>query len=147
MAYPRHEAVRTRYEFRCGYCGVSELVYACARCNLYKADTFPDAAHRAAGRRILHPLRDDLSAHLREDPESGRLEAITDTGRFHIHTLRLNRPPLIHQRLRRRLENLRALRQELLEMEVAQLRRTVTSLRATLGLLPAPNDLNPDQSQ
>lgn len=171
MAHPRHDAVRGRYDFRCGYCGVSEvdtggeltvdhyqplaagggdeeenLVYACARCNQYKGDYFPSAPARAAGRRVLHPLRDDPSTHLREDPESARLEGITDTGRFHISLLRLNRSPLIQRRLRLRLDDLRALRQELLEMEVAQLRRAVASLRATIRLPHPPLDQNPAES-
>lgn len=163
--------MRGRYDFRCGYCGVSEvdtggeltvdhyqplaagggdeddnLVYACARCNQYKAASFPDAAALAAGRRALHPLRDNLSAHLSEDPQSGRLEGITETGRFHISLLRLNRFPLIQRRLRLRLDDLRALRQELLEMEVTHLRREVASLRATIRLPHPPLNQNPDES-
>ena len=64
MAHPRHEEVRQRFAFRCGYCGVSEtdtggqltvdhfhpvhargddsddnLIYACPRCNLRKSDS------------------------------------------------------------------------------------------------------------
>lgn len=109
MAHPKHDEVRRRYGFRCGYCGVSEadsggeltvdhhrpvsakggdedenLVYACVRCNLYKSDFFPTAEDFAHGWRVLHPLRDDLAAHLREDPASHRLLALTEMGRFHI---------------------------------------------------------------
>jgi 5-methylcytosine-specific restriction endonuclease McrA len=35
------------------------LVYACVKCNQYKADFWPDELDIAAGRRILHPLLDD----------------------------------------------------------------------------------------
>jgi hypothetical protein len=51
----------------------------------------------------LHPLRDDLAAHIREDERTGRLEGLTATGRFHIIALRLNRPALIIHRQRRYL--------------------------------------------
>jgi 5-methylcytosine-specific restriction endonuclease McrA len=115
VAHPNLESVRQRYDFRCGYCGVSEvdaggdltvdhfhpvsaggddsddnLVYACMRCNLHKSDYTPDTADRQHGRRILHPLKDDLAQHFQENSINGRLEALTETGRFHITILRLN---------------------------------------------------------
>ncbi len=128
MAHPKLQIVRKRYAFRCGYCGVSEtdaggeltvdhfhpvtaggddsdanLVYACVRCNQYKGALLPEATVFAHERRLLHPLRDDLAAHIREDASSGTLEARTPTGRFHITALRLNRPALIIHRQRRYL--------------------------------------------
>ncbi len=73
MAHPRQQEVRDRYHGRCGYCGVSDtdsageltvdhylpvsaggddhednLVYACFRCNTFKAAFLPtpdDVAH------------------------------------------------------------------------------------------------------
>ena len=126
MAHPKHGQVRQRYGFRCGYCGVTEtntggeltvdhyrpvsaggsdeddnLIYACMRCNLYKHDYWPSAAQQAQGLRILHPLLDDAATHLREETFSGVLEAITETGHFHIETLQLNRPELVSNRLER----------------------------------------------
>ncbi len=89
MAHPKLPAVRERYVFRCGYCGVSEadvggeltvdhfrpvsaggddddenLVYACVRCNQYKGALSPEATDPAQERRLLHPLRDDRAAHI-----------------------------------------------------------------------------------
>jgi HNH endonuclease len=128
MAHPKWQTVRERYAFCCGYCGVSEadaggeltvdhfhpisaggdhsdenLVYACVRCNQYKWALCQEATALAPERRLLHPLRDDLPAHIREDESTGRLEGLTATGRFHIVALRLNRPALIMHRQRRYL--------------------------------------------
>ncbi len=128
MAPPRLLTVRERYAFCCGYCGVCEaevggeltvdhfcpvsaggddsdenLVYACVRCNQYKGALLPEATDVAYARRLLHPLRDDLAAHIREAERTGRLEGLTATGRFHIIVLRLNRPALIIHRQRRYL--------------------------------------------
>ena len=128
MAHPKLPTVRERYDFCCGYCGVSEadvggeltvdhfrplsasgdhsdenLVYACVRCNQYKGALLPDATDLAQERRLLHPLQDDLLSHIREDESTGRLEGLTATGRFHIAALRLNRPALIIHRQRRYL--------------------------------------------
>jgi 5-methylcytosine-specific restriction endonuclease McrA len=83
MAHPKLQAVRERYAFRCGYCGVSEadvggeltvdhfrpvvaggdesdenLVYACARCNQYKGALLPEAIDPTPVRRLLHPRQD-----------------------------------------------------------------------------------------
>lgn len=85
MAHPKLEQVRQRYDCCCGYCGVSEvdaggtltvdhyrpvtrdgddtddnLVYACIHCNQYKGRFYPSPQDVACGRRVLHPLRDDL---------------------------------------------------------------------------------------
>lgn len=105
------DQLRETYAFRCGYCGTTEasagaeltvdhfrprsrhgsddadnLVYCCHACNEFKGDFWnPDGE-----RRILHPLRDDMTFHER---------------------LRLNRPALVAQRLR--LHEQAALRQEL----------------------------------
>jgi hypothetical protein len=157
MAHPKHEQVRQRYQRRCGYCGVSEvdaggeltvdhhrpvsaggddsddnLVYACFRCNTYKGDFFPDAADARAGRRVLHPLLDPVALHLRENEGTGLLEPQTETGRFHIDLLRLNRPELVEHRLTRRLANLLATAHGLLREENEVLRRRLTNLEAYL---------------
>jgi hypothetical protein len=123
MPTPDKDALRRLFQFRCGYCGIREsnagseltvdhfqprtrggtddatnLVYCCHACNEFKGDFWqPDSP-----RRLLHPLRDDPSAHMVEDPD-GRLRALTDTGDFHIDRLRLNRPQLVEYRRERRL--------------------------------------------
>jgi hypothetical protein len=131
MAHPRHEEVRRRYHRCCGYCGVSEtetggeltvdhyqpvsaggddrddnLIYACFRCNTYKGDFYPSPDDSRAGNRILHPLLDSVASHVGENPQTGLLEPLTPSGRFHILLLRLNRPQLVEPRLARRLREL-----------------------------------------
>lgn len=160
MAHPRHEEVRGRYGFRCGYCGVSEsdtggeltvdhhqpvtaggddsdenLVYACFRCNTYKADFFPMPADIQKARRVLHPLRDPISFHLRENEQTGWLEPLTETGRFHALLLRLNRPQLVEYRMHGRLAQLLAASTQLLQEENQALRRSVTVLEEYLRRL------------
>jgi hypothetical protein len=168
VAHPRHESVRLRYGLRCGYCGVAEvdaggeltvdhyhpsaaggddsdenLVYACSRCNLYKGDFWPTAEDLALGRRVLHPLRDDPAGHIRPKAQTGELEPLTETGRFHILLLHLNRPALVAYRLRRRLAGLLAAKQRFLEAENEHLRRLLAAqarylaeLERLVGLLP-----------
>ncbi len=119
------EAVRRAYDFACGYCGVREgeagsqleldhfkprrsgggdelenLVYCCPTCNRLKGDFWATAA---TGKRLLHPQRERLTEHLRQEPD-GLLTALTETGEFHLARLRLNRPPLVALR-RARAEN------------------------------------------
>ena len=152
MAHPKHADVRERYHRCCGFCGVGEddaggeltvdhfvpllagggdddenLVYACFRCNLFKADFFPSDADRLSGNVLLHPLRDDCPLHLRLDEETGRLEALTETGRFHLRLLRLNRQALVSLRLRKLFYSLLTARQVLLESEVRELRAIVSA--------------------
>jgi hypothetical protein len=147
LAHPQHEEVRQRYDYCCGYCGVSEtdtggeltvdhyhpvsrggedsddnLVYACMRCNLHKSDTLQGEAEADMEQRILHPLRDNVSEHLRENHENGLLEPLTATGEFHIRTLRLNRPALVAHRRRRNLESLEAQQVRLVKLSLADVR-------------------------
>lgn len=168
MAHPKHEDVRRRFDGRCAYCGIAEvesggeltvdhfhpqsaggddtddnLVYACFRCNLFKADFVPSADDLSHGRRLLHPLRDDPNQHCLTNPHTGELEPLTETGRFHITLLHLNRPALVTHRLRQRLRNLELTRLRMLEEEIEQLRRLVVAqaeyvadLRRALGLSP-----------
>ena len=128
MAHPLIAMVRARFDRCCGYCGVSEadvgaeltvdhfrpntrggdesldnLVYACPRCNLLKADFFPSDEEQKAGLRVLHPLFEDLSQHLEMSSDTGRIIPLTLTGKFHIHLLQLNRQPLIVHRVRKRI--------------------------------------------
>jgi HNH endonuclease len=145
MAHSKHELVRQRYNFSCGYCGVTEvetggeltvdhfqptsadgtddddnLVYACFRCNLYKSDFWPDS--ETPEYRLLHPLLDDLTLHLAQDRETGLLLPLTDTGRFHLTLLHLNRPPLVQRRLRLYLMDAMLF---LREQEVVELERII----------------------
>jgi hypothetical protein len=128
VPHPSLQVIRQRYGFACGYCGVSEadvggeltvdhfqpraagggddednLVYACIRCNQYKGMLHADPGAAQDDRRLLHPLRDEFTAHLYEDLSTGLLEGLTERGRFQIEALRLNRPALIVNRQRRQL--------------------------------------------
>jgi hypothetical protein len=143
MRRAEREALRARYQRQCGYCGTTEIdaggeltvdhfqpqtkggadtpenwVYACIRCNDYKGDYWQPGSVA----RILHPLLDDLAVHLCES-EDGHLIALTETGRFHIDHLQLNRPQLIRQRECRRQFQALQERSEKLKQENADLRR------------------------
>ena len=89
----------------------------------------------ANGLRVLHPLRDDVRVHVREDPVTQRLEPLTDTGRFHIHLLRLNRPALVEHRLGQRFVALLVAERDLLRGHNDQLRQTVAVNQAYINLL------------
>jgi len=118
--------VRAIYQFRCGYCGVSEedsgaeleidhhqpqsrggsnepenLVYCCPKCNQYKGSYWHeiDLPHIP----LLHPQRDDFHAHLREE-DNGEIIGKTKEGSFLIQRLHLNRPELIVYRRKKRAE-------------------------------------------
>jgi len=148
--HEQRQRVRVTYSYRCGYCGVHEtelgseleqdhyrpasrggsedlenLVYCCSTCNRLKSDFWSDSP--ASEKRILHPLRDDVSEHLREDP-TGRLVALTSTGEFHLYRLRLNRPQLIDLRLRRACQRQERARRQRLLQEVRRLQRDQSRL-------------------
>jgi hypothetical protein len=157
MAHPRQQEVRERYHGRCGYCGVSDtdsageltvdhylpvsaggddaddnLVYACFRCNTFKAAFLPTAEDVAHGRRVLHPLRDDPAAHFRLNTATGRLEPSTETGHFHIALLHLNRPQLVAYRLAQRWRVLVAERNHILRQANEDLQNRVARLEQVL---------------
>jgi hypothetical protein len=152
VAHPSHDSVRQRYDYCCGYCGVSEvssggemtvdhyepvsaggddsddnLIYACYRCNQYKGAVHPNAIDRAQGRYILHPLHDDLTQHIHENELTRELEPLTETGRFHIETLQLNREALVEHRRRKWRDTLAQEIQQAYLREVAELRAEVAA--------------------
>ena len=166
MAHPKHQLVRQRYDYGCGYCGVSEksaggdlsvdhfrpvslggddsnenLVYACARCNLYKADFLPTSDQLVRGLRLLHPLLDNVAAHIRPAQHNGYLDPLTETGRFHIEVLHLNRPALIEHRIKVQQDILASEIRRILVAEnrehgetIAALHRYIADLEVRLGL-------------
>jgi hypothetical protein len=118
------ESIRALYDFRCGYCGVTEtesggqleidhfrprshggndtldnLVYACPTCNRFKGAYWPSPA-ASPDLMLIHPQQDNLSAHIRSLPD-GRLIGSTNRGWFHIQRLHLNRAQLVELRLQR----------------------------------------------
>lgn len=157
MAHPKHEPVRERYRHFCGYCSVSEtdtgaeltvdhfrpislggddsdenLVYACFKCNLFKGNFYPNADDEQRGHRVLHPLFDDVAEHVRPVEHTGRLVPLTETGRFHVKLLQLNRPALVEYRLRRWLWSER---QRYLEDKIDMLSSTITGLELQVARL------------
>lgn len=173
MPPPDLDLIRQRSAYACAYCDVDEvsaggvltidhyrplsahgddrldnLVYACVRCNQYKHSFWPTAEEERLGFRVLHPLLDNLSDHYRLDVTSGHLEPLSESGRFHIALLRLNRPQLVQRRLReqlrRLLENkLTMLEQQMQEMEatISSQERYISALEARLGLGSASSAL------
>ena len=136
------QQVRQRAGGACEYCGVTEtdsagpltvdhfqpracggtdeltnLLYCCWRCNLYKADYWPAQPGDAM---LWNPRVEPVAAHwlLLAD---ATLYPLTATGRFTIARLRLNRPPLVAYRCR---QHLQASELRLLE----QYREVVTAL-------------------
>lgn len=101
------------------------LVYCCFRCNLYKADFYPTELDRANGHILIHPVRSDMALHVRMKHQEGRLDSLTETGRFHITLLHLNRPALVTYRLQKQLVELREARQLLMEDENRELQAII----------------------
>lgn len=119
------EIVRRRANFSCEFCGITEtdvggeltvdhfqpkskkgsdnlenLIYACARCNLYKADCFPE---NKFDQKLWNPHEESSEAHFLLLP-SGELFALSETGKFTIYRLRLNRPQLIENRRQKQIQ-------------------------------------------
>lgn len=169
MSHPKHNEVRTRYHEQCGYCGVREvdvggeltvdhfvpvsaggddqddnLVYACFRCNLFKSDFSPTDKDRSNGHVLLHPLRDNVASHVRLNDATCRLAPVTETGRFHIALLHLNRPALVMLRLRQRHQELNQARRKLLEAEIKELRAIILAQEKYITHLKKLLELNAD---
>lgn len=165
MPHPKFEVIRRLYRQTCGYCGVTEsavgsemtvdhfmprvaggsdeldnLVYACWKCNQFKHDFWPGPDDLAHQHRILHPLLDDLDIHLHPNEETGRLEGLTATGRFHIAALRLNRPQLVKYRLGQHLQQMLQEKHRLLELQIDELRKTIAAQEQYLAALQAQID-------
>lgn len=118
--------VRETYQFRCGYCGVHEedvgalltidhhrpkshsgsdklgnLVYCCTKFNEHKGSYWHETDRPYT--RLLHPKKDDLRKHIREEA-SGQVVGLTKKGKFFIKRLHLSRPLLVAYRLKRHTE-------------------------------------------
>lgn len=145
-------ALRTRFGFACGFCGTSEpqagaqltvdhfhptsrggrddelnWVYACSACNSFKGAFWI----APPGEFLLHPLRDDVSLHLRQNSD-GTLSALSTRGRLQIERLHLNRPQLVARRLEQYLLRERDAQVAQLMEELEQMTEELRSLRAQL---------------
>jgi hypothetical protein len=137
------DQVRRRANFACEYCGVTEtdsagqltvdhfrpraregtdeltnLLYCCYRCNLYKAGYWPAQATDPA---LWNPRQESRETHLLALAD-GSLYPITATGRFTLDRLRLNRPALVEYRRRKQSQNEEA-------VVLRQLQELLTSLK------------------
>ena len=147
------QSVRTRYEFCCGYCGITEidvgseltidhvqpqrhggndsldnLVYCCHPCNEFKSKYWQTELDL----RLLHPRMDDMAEHYREQ-EDGTLLALSERGANHIQTLHLNREKLIEHRLREQNRATQDLRYQEMQSLIAELRQEVADNKNTIG--------------
>ena len=120
------EQVRQRAKFACEYCGVleadtggeltvdhfqpstrggsddlSNLLYCCYRCNLYKADYWPTLPTDLP---VWNPRQEPAAAHFLALLDGG-LYPITNVGAFTMQRLRLNRPALLSYRQRKQAES------------------------------------------
>lgn len=114
--------VRERAGFACEFCSITEtdtggeltidhyqpktkggsddlenLIYSCIKCNAFKSDYWSDDNAQPV---LWNPRIELANLHLIEASD-GLLYPLTATGRFTIERLRLNRPPLVKNRLRR----------------------------------------------
>lgn len=119
------QQVRQRANFTCEFCGISEsnaggeltvdhfqplskggddrldnLIYCCPRCNQYKLDYWPAGSDDP----LLWNPRIEPAQHHFIELDDGMLHALTSIDAFSLRRLRLNRPPLVAHRLRKRQE-------------------------------------------
>ena len=89
---------------------------------------------------MLHPLLDNLSEHIIENEQTAHLQALTNTGTFHIALLRLNRPQLIEHRLIRRIESILGEKHRLLEKQNIELQKTIEAQTQYIQMLETQLD-------
>jgi hypothetical protein len=158
IAEETRQAVSERFNFACGYCGVSEidagselevdhfqpsrrggsdewdnLVYACPACNRNKAVYWP-LADTPPHMHLLHPSLDNLAIHITLLPD-GSLTGLTPRGWFHIEWLHLNRPQLIALRQKQAFYQRSASLIEQMQQINHQLREIVASQKEELDAL------------
>jgi hypothetical protein len=116
------ELVRRRAHHACEYCGVSEieaggeltidhfqplskggtddlsnLIYCCHRCNLYKSDYWPKTSN---GLPLWNPRQEPPDIHFLT-LDDGKYVSLTSIGEFTLSRLNLNREALVeHRRIR-----------------------------------------------
>lgn len=104
------------------------LVYCCHACNEFKSDNWspePDL-------RLLHPLRDDLTHHYREQ-EDGTLVSHTERGANHLQILRLNRPELIAYRLEQNAIAMSRQLNQMLRRQLQEAHQAIVQLETELA--------------
>ena len=76
------------------------LYYSCHPCNFTKLDHWPAEELQSRGVMLVDLCKDEFATHFSAEP-SGELIGLTESGKYTIHLLRLNRRHLV--RLRRLL--------------------------------------------
>lgn len=147
------QSVRSRDDFRCRYCGVTEtdvdseltldhfqpranggnddidnLLYCCHPCNEFKHDYWQTVANL----RLLHPLYDTQTEHFREQ-DDGMLFPLTERGGNHLRVLHLNRPELIAHRIRNRFYETREVQHRATEERFARIEEELRDLRRQIA--------------
>lgn len=92
------------------------LVYACHACNEFKGECWGDTEET----RLLHPLRDEVNLHIREETDR-TLIGITPPGQRYISQLQLNRFPLVLHRKSQLRDAQTARRLDAIEARVDQI--------------------------
>jgi uncharacterized protein (TIGR02646 family) len=159
--------VRQRDGFACSYCGVTEtqvgseltidhfqprvaggddtlenLLYCCFACNSFKGDLWSPESEE----RLLHPLFDNLTEHLRYESD-GRITPLTPTGQFHCDKLQLNRFPLVANRHLRLRDQQADLEHQVLQNELAEAQRQLATLLARFSIRTEPEVASPKDGE
>ena len=153
MNETERNALRSRFRFACGYCGVTETqngaqltvdhfqptsrggpddasnwVYSCFACNTFKGAFWEVAPSDF----LLHPLRDDVAVHLHEE-EDGTFTALSSRGQLHLERLHLNRPELVEHRREDRRQAERDQRITRLVSQLGRMNEELAELRSRLN--------------
>jgi hypothetical protein len=166
MTEALREQIRQHAHFAGEFCGVSEtdsggeltidhfqpkacggsdslenLLYCCARCNQYKMDFWPTSPEHLP---LWNPRVEPFASHFLE-LDDGALHPLTPIGAFTMKRLRLNRPPLVAYRLRRKktTETLLLLQRyrDLAQLLAQSHQQTVLLLEEQQKLLAAQREL------
>ena len=99
------------------------LYYSCRKCNEYKHDTWPDEEEISKGFRFSDPCAEDMYLVHLSERQDGKLDALTDCGRYTRDHIRLERPVLAEWRRTRRtaLEEIPVLEAALARLELLAL--------------------------
>lgn len=105
------------------------LVYCCHRCNEHKGAYWHEVQFPHI--RLLHPLENNLTLHLREQEDS-QLIGKTTEGVFYIQRLRLNRPQLIEYRRRKHADQKTYNEVKILRQQIQDLQQELVQLNLSL---------------
>lgn len=161
MQAEERRKLRLRFRYRCGYCGVRERnvgaeltvdhfqprskgglhepdnwVYCCHACKEFKGDYW----QADSPLRLLHRKQDRISSHIVQVAD-GRLQALTETGPFHIDRLHLNREQLVAYRYESRRQKAVQLAQASRLERIKELEKQIQTLIEELTETEADGDV------